>query len=98
VLLDDGLPDVREDGIGERDVHKDLLCIEYLACIWSCRNIAVIEYVVRGILTGACLNTAIPGFSCLVTVKLGVTSGISLVLLPFRQQCSMLVEHFDGMS
>jgi hypothetical protein len=62
------------------------------------RDVAVIKYVVSGVLTCMCSNTSIPGVPCLVTVKLGVGCGVKLVLLPCRQQFGMPVEYIDGMS
>jgi hypothetical protein len=43
-----------------------------------------------------CLDAMTPGVPCLVSSELWVASCIPRILLPFRQQCGMLVEHVDG--
>jgi hypothetical protein len=52
------------------------------------RDVAVIKYVVSGVLTSMCSNTSIPGVPCLVTVKLGVASGVALGSGVLTSMCS----------
>jgi hypothetical protein len=41
MFSDNGLTNVGEDGIVERDVHEDLLAIKFLTCIRSCEKVVL---------------------------------------------------------